>query len=106
MTGVSSPPTSSSVGAVTRASARPARSGRPPRETTAAISSGRAAAATSAAPPPVLAPNSPIGSVATSGRRRSQSTIATRRRGQHVDVEPQLARAGVDRLFLHASADR
>ena len=35
MTGVSAPPTISSVGALTRASASPARSGRPPRETTA-----------------------------------------------------------------------
>ena len=52
----SRPPTINSVGARTRASHSPARSGRPPRDTTAAIRSGRCAAATSAAPAPVLAP--------------------------------------------------
>ena len=55
ITGTSSPPTMSSVGACTRGSAGPARSGRPPRETTA-NTSGRSAAATRSAPPPVLAP--------------------------------------------------
>jgi hypothetical protein len=53
---VSSPPTISSVGAFTRESDAPARSGRPPRETTACILSGRFAAAISAAAAPVLAP--------------------------------------------------
>jgi NAD(P)H dehydrogenase (quinone) len=56
MTGKSLPPTMGSVGAMTRGSAGPARSGRPPRETTAPTTCGRSAAATSAAPAPVLAP--------------------------------------------------
>jgi hypothetical protein len=45
----SRPPTISSVGARTRRSASPARSGRPPRDTTALTRSGRSAAAISAA---------------------------------------------------------
>ena len=53
ITGVSSPPTMSSVGETTRGRAAPARSGRPPRETTAKTP-GRSAADQSAAPPPVL----------------------------------------------------
>jgi hypothetical protein len=56
ITGTSSPPTMSSVGALTSANASPARSGLPPRETTAPTVSGRSAAATSAAAAPVLAP--------------------------------------------------
>ena len=52
----SSPPTMSSVGAVTLASRSPARSGRPPRETTATIPAPGSAAAHSAAAAPVLAP--------------------------------------------------
>src|SRR5215203_5670501 len=55
ITGSSSPPTMSSVGAATRDNASPARSGRPPRETTAPTASGHFAAATSAAAAPVLA---------------------------------------------------
>ena len=58
----SSPPTISSVGAVTRGSASSAKSGLPPRETTALTVFGRLAAAISAAAAPVLAPNRPIGS--------------------------------------------
>src|SRR5215213_8002121 len=52
----SSPPTISSVGVFTFGSARPARSGRPPRETTARVTAGRSAAPMSAAAAPVLAP--------------------------------------------------
>ncbi|WP_422281406.1 metal ABC transporter permease [Trebonia sp.] len=52
----SSPPTMSSVGAVTLASRSPARSGRPPRETTATTPAPGSAAAHSAAAAPVLAP--------------------------------------------------
>src|SRR5581483_3176385 len=55
-TSKSAPPTINSVGAVTRSSAAPARSGRPPRDTMAATPRGRPAAATRAAAAPVLAP--------------------------------------------------
>jgi hypothetical protein len=55
MTGMSSPPTMSSVGARTRGRAEAARSGRPPRETIAAMA-GSPAAAMRAAAAPVLAP--------------------------------------------------
>src|SRR5271166_3507592 len=58
-TSTSSPPTISKVGASTAESARPARSGRPPRETIAAIGLSCAASATSAAAAPVLAPKYP-----------------------------------------------
>ena len=64
----------------TAVSARPARSGRPPRDTTAPTVSARRAAAINAAAAPVLAPNSPIRSADVSGCRRAQSMAATRRR--------------------------
>jgi len=75
ITGTSSPPTIKSVGAVTRGSAGPARSGRPPRDTTAKTSPW-AAAATSAAPPPVLAPKYPTGSPAVDRSSCSQRVTA------------------------------
>ena len=49
-------PTISKVGAPTFVSERPARSGRPPRDTTALTFARGSVAATSAAPAPVLAP--------------------------------------------------
>ena len=79
MTGSSCPPTMSSVGASTRASASPARSGRPPREITARTRAGRAAAAMSAAAAPVLAPKQPIGSAASAGWSPAQSIAAITR---------------------------
>src|SRR6266508_2715155 len=75
----SRPPTTSSVGARTRPSDGPARSGRPPRDTTAAICSGRSAATTSAAAAPVLAPNNPIGRAEVLGSPASQSIAAINR---------------------------
>ncbi len=54
------PPTIRSVGASTCVSVRPARSGRPPRDTTAPTPSGRQLAATSAAAAPVEAPKYPM----------------------------------------------
>ena len=64
---------------MTRDSAAPARSGRPPRDTTARIVFGRCAAATSAAPPPVDAPNRPIGRALVSSFSDSQSAASTSR---------------------------
>ena len=75
MTGVSSPPTMSSVGAFTFGNAAPARSGRPPRDTTAPTRSGTSAAATSAAPPPVEAPNRPTASRLVAGWQKAGGEI-------------------------------
>ena len=95
----SAPPTISRVGARTRPSAAPARSGRPPREMTAPTSSGRSAAVISAAAAPVLAPNS--------GERHSGGSLGRGEPvgrvgeppGQQPDVEPERPRAGVDPLL-------
>ena len=73
------PPTTRRVGARTRPSASPARSGRPPREMTARTASGRSAAAISAAAAPVLAPNNATAPGAV-GCARTQSIAARTRR--------------------------
>ena len=88
-----------SVGARTSASAGPARSGRPPRETTARTRSGSRAAATSAAAAPVLAPNSPTGGCRARVLRRPASRVE-HARGKQLDVEAELARPQVAPLFL------
>ena len=107
MTGPSSPPTISSVGAWTRASAAPARSGRPPRETTAPTRVGprggrdqRRAAA---------------GAGAEVARRAGRASRAACRQpvgradeplGQQADVEAQVRRCAGRPLSSSASAGR
>ena len=89
------PPTIRRVGARTRVSAGPARSGRPPREMTARTASGRSAAAIRAAAAPVLAPKSAMapgaaGCVARPVDRRHDAAA------QHRDTEAIRARLHVD----------